>query len=94
MYENEFSHVLVADGETSLKKLLQSTPKGKYILGYYSLKMKLDDDSRNKLAEIIIEHELGPNPDKRLNRDDFANLASQIVMTFPGESKVNIKHKL
>lgn len=52
------------------------------------MRKKLDDDSRNKLAEIIVEHELGSNTQKRLNREDFTQLATQIAMTFPGESKV------
>lgn len=75
--------------ESPLKRILQSSPKGKYILGYYFIKKKLNDDCRNK-TEIIINHELGQDINKRLHRGDFENLATLIAMTFPAETKVII----
>lgn len=69
--------------------ILNST-SGQEISDFHEANGKLDDTNRKKLVNLITEHIF--SKESTLKIGDIENLAGQIILLFPTESKANIEY--
>ncbi|CAL1682707.1 unnamed protein product [Lasius platythorax] len=78
---------LISDDEYDLETVLKKSEEGQFVLGIYKNEGKLNNDIRNKLAKIIVSHELSPNINYNINSSRASFLSDHVKKLFPTEEK-------
>lgn len=71
-----------------LEALLKKSDDGLLLLRSYKNEGKLNNDSRNKLAKIIVSNELSCNINNNITSNRAAFLSDHVKKLFPTEEKV------
>lgn len=73
-----------------LKSILKKSEDGQLLLSLYKSEKKLNNDLRNKLAKIIVSHELSPNVNNTIRSERASFLSDHVIQLFPTEDKVRL----
>ncbi|KAB0793119.1 hypothetical protein PPYR_12739 [Photinus pyralis] len=86
-FEPSAKKVCLVDSITDLQEVLENSPKGKYVLAFYKKNGVLNRETRQKLVDVIIEHELKADLTKSIPTARLDSLAVVVQRMFPTENK-------
>ncbi|KAE8741292.1 hypothetical protein FOCC_FOCC013180 [Frankliniella occidentalis] len=76
-----------SEEESPLKRLCQSCLNGKLVLNYYKENGELNEDTRNLLAEVILNDYLKDDYAKKIPADEEKCMTNNILQLFPSEKR-------